>query len=565
MTRRPSPDAGFTGRQMLAMWCLAFSLYALTGTGHPGSPDGTLMFLSARNLLREGSLAVPRFPGTKGSWKEGPDGQAYVKYAPGLVIAHLPMLIVARVARHLPIVSLPSGERPTSLREDEFWVQLTSSWIAAFALVLLAAFVTRLGGSRRDAWVIVLLVAVASPFWFYARADSFETLQALTLLGTCFHLHRARVEADDRWPLVLAGTFAGASILAKTFDIVLIPLFVVFIAASTGGRSAAEKRLRASVRMARFLFPVGIAIMLTAFYNHLRFGSVLDSGYDFAVERFDRPFLPGVAKLVLSPSYGLLPFWPPCLLAVVGFRRQWRRTAAEALLVVGIFIALLFLYAKWWAFSGFGWGPRFLVPAIPLLALLALPIVTARERRSRAFTFACLTAGIAVQMLVATTSHWQQVLYGVYRLADCPADGRCLDDPRVAPLRVAAWRVEGAWLRAVHPERFAAHAARPPWVESYPWREPDRAAEMQLPNTGLDLWAAPERWRLTKFYLWLPGREALIPSSPLLIPLFSIAIAGGLLIVRRAIRERPAIAGSGALALESANLENRREEGPRGA
>jgi hypothetical protein len=295
-------------------------------------------------------------------------------------------------------------------------------------------------------------------------------------------------------------------------------------------------RARRGTALVGFLLPLCAAIALTGVYNWLRFGSLFDSGYDLSVERFDSSFLAGVTKLVVSPSYGLLIFWPPLLLAIAGLGRQLRAAPRETALFVGSFLTLLLLYAKWWAFSGFGWGPRFLVPAIPLLALLALPVVRSRRRAERALTLACLMGGIAVQTLVATTSHWQQVLYGVYRLAACPADGRCMDDPRVAPLRVALWRTQATWLRIHDPERFAAHAQAPPWVDVYPWREPERAAELQSANTGLDLWAAPVRWRLQRFYLWLPGNDAPILASTPLVPVLVLLVGGSLVVVLRAVK-----------------------------
>ena len=517
-------------RFLAGVWVLAFSFYGLTGIGHSSSWDSILTVLSARNFFYRGDLAVPAYPGTKGMHKQGVDGRHYIKFAPGLVFAHLPMLAVSRVAKHFPLLRLPSGERPKGRYEDEFWVQLTNAWITASLLVLLALFVMDLGGSRRDAWMIVLVVGIASPVWIYARADSTEALQGLALLGAAYFLHRGRV-GRGVWRHSVAGAFAGLAILSKTFNAVLIPLFLVYLLTTT--------RSRRVTALGAFLAPIAVAAALSGLYNYARFGSPFDTGYDFAVERFDKPLAAGMSKLLFSPSYGLVVFWPASLLILIGARRQWRAHPAETTLAAGVFIAVLFLYASWWAFQGFGWAPRFLIPAIPLLALLMIPVVTSTRRAARIATIACLLAGVSVQTLACTTNHWQQVLYGVFGEVDCGRDAsRCHDDPRIAPLRIALWRVHAAYLRVHHPERFAAHVEAPPWRNSHPWRAPEKLAERQWENTGVDFWAAPTRWRLEWYYLWAPGMKVQIPSSPMLAGLLAVLAGSALLIVRRSLDER---------------------------
>jgi hypothetical protein len=283
-----------------------------------------------------------------------------------------------------------------------------------------------------------------------------------------------------------------------------------------------------------FLVPVAGAAVLTGLYNHARFGSPLDSGYDLGVERFDAPFVPGAVKLLFSPSYGLLLFWPASVLAVLGLRKQWQAERALTALVVGVFLGLICLYSSWWAFSGFGWGPRFLIPAVPLLALLTVPVISARHRAARVLTLACMLSGLAVQAVASTTNHWQQVIFGVYREIDCGDYAeKCIDDPRVAPLRVAWWRIHGAVVRARNPGRFDTYVEGSPWAPTYPWRWPETVAERQRRNTGFDFWAAPERWRLGRCYLWAPPLETGVPRSAGLVALLTIVAAGSLAIVVR--------------------------------
>src|ERR1051325_5068367 len=166
----------------LPLFCFAF--YALTGTGHSSSGDGFLIFLTARNLLQRGHLAIADVPGTGQLRRPGTDGKLYAKFGPGLMIAHIPTLMGARLARHLHLLRDPlTGTEPKSLREDEFWTQFTNAWIAAAVVALVFLLCEVFGAEPRSAATVALLVALASPLWLYARVDATEALQSLGLHG----------------------------------------------------------------------------------------------------------------------------------------------------------------------------------------------------------------------------------------------------------------------------------------------------------------------------------------------------------------------------------------------
>ena len=84
------------GRLIAGLFLLLFAFYALTGPGYSISGDGSFLLLSARNLLRTGSSSVPAIPDTELSRRRGVDGREYAKFAPGLVFAHLPMLLAVQ-------------------------------------------------------------------------------------------------------------------------------------------------------------------------------------------------------------------------------------------------------------------------------------------------------------------------------------------------------------------------------------------------------------------------------------------------------------------------------------
>jgi hypothetical protein len=516
------------------VWLFAFAFYGLTGPGHSSSNDGMLIFLTARNLWYRGQLSVPFVYGTDQLRRPGVDGKLYAKFGPGLVIADLPMLAVARVAGHFHLLRDPqTGADPKSLRADEFWVQLTDAWIVASLIALLVLLCGTFGASVRASLAVALLVGLASPLWLYARLDATEALQSLALTGALYFLTDGRRRSDHCARDVAAGACYAVAVITKLFNVILLPSFLLFYGITWRRR----RSWRAPIG---FLSPVALSLMVIAAYNFIRFGSALDTGYDLADERFSHSMIAGAASMIFSPCYGLVLFWPGVFLAVAGARRHVRRFPAESMLVLVIFVTLLGAYGMWWAYQGFYYGPRFIVPAIPLLATFALPVVSSATRRAKIAFAVSFFLGFSVQALAATTSHWQQIVHGIFWSIECKTTEDCVDDPHIAPLRVATWYLRALYWRDRSTERTRMLLREPPWKDAVPWRDPDDAVRKLEATLGVDFWAAPERWRLQRYYLWVPNGGSAIPSSrPLTVVFLLLAVSGAAPLVRAVLARDP--------------------------
>jgi hypothetical protein len=159
-----------------------------------------------------------------------------------------------------------------------------------------------------------------------------------------------------------------------------------------------RERLRALVP---FLILSACGAAVTALVNWVRWGSPLDFGHHRTDEAFDFPPHLGLYGLLLSPGKSVFLYAPILLLVFVYTSTLWRRGRAEFILVLGITLSYLALYCRWYDWmGGLAWGPRFLVPLIPLwVALLGRALVAPEARAARGLIVVTALIGFAVQWL----------------------------------------------------------------------------------------------------------------------------------------------------------------------
>jgi hypothetical protein len=195
------------------------------------------------------------------------------------------------------------------------------------------------------------------------------------------------------WAGVLAGSASGFALLCRTDSLLLV---VPFVAAGTWWMAARSTRVIVQ-------FSAGFApwFGLWAWYNQYRFGAPWRLGYKgFG---FDTPFFEGLYGLTLSSGRGVLWFVPLVVVAAVGGRDAYWRAPAIALAAIGMVVARPFFYASWTAWEGgVTWGPRFLAPAMPMLAVGLLELVRRwrlRPRPVHVVLVAIVACSIGVQVI----------------------------------------------------------------------------------------------------------------------------------------------------------------------
>ena len=313
----------------------------------------------AQSIVLDGSLQIDRYTGETGD-KALYGGHVYSDKAPGISFLAVPTAAALHGA---------SARDAPWRSEALLWIAriLTGgiAYLAALVLVRLGAERLRPGTGDRTA-VAFGLGTLALPL----AATTVGHLAAGALAFGAFLLVSARPRLSNRL-LLGAGVCAGAAVL---FEYQAVLAGAVVLAFALARRRSATTALL----FAAGALPAAVAL---AAYDWAAFGSPFHLSYRYVTEQFSAeqrsgffgihtPRLHGVQELLVG-RHGIFLEQPVLVLAAAGLVLLWRRGVRAEALACGA-VTLLFVLLSVGYFDPYGGdspGPRFLVPALPFLAL----------------------------------------------------------------------------------------------------------------------------------------------------------------------------------------------------
>lgn len=455
--------------------------------------DGRIMVRTAVSIATLGEIGIGRGQAV-GIDRPGGDSVSRYGLGPSLTLV-LPVLLAR---------AFDSGITPGASQTLFVLHQILCLLAAAAG----AGALTRgWGGDGRAVFRAGLATVLGSPLWAYAGADFSEPLQA-ALIAATFAAAAGAVApgVSSRRAMFLsaaAGAAAGFALVSKSLLVLALPAALALVI--LGGERAGRLRRGA----AALLGWLPLAALWLAF-EVVRFGRPF-GGY--AGERFSHPLLDGLWRLTVGPNKGLLLYFPLAALAIAGGVALWKRSPVAAATSAGFIGFLLVSTAAWWAWDGtFGWGPRLLLGAIPLLAALAalgggrFPPVVFRV------LFGLGVAVNAVGVLQPDTDvmAYLEILprraltpaeaarYPAFTYDVDPATGGgLLDDqfwvaevPALSPLRVAPWLL----LQRLRGGDILSRLQTPPWPTDRPELRVEKSPEKAIPPANLAHLTRPFAW-----------------------------------------------------------------------
>jgi 4-amino-4-deoxy-L-arabinose transferase-like glycosyltransferase len=367
-------------------------------------------------------------------------------------------------------------------------------------------------GRRRGAtpgWaaLLTLSLALATLCFAYGRVAYSEALQTFALL---LLVERTLAAGDSPTVgrLALLGVCAGVLFNTKLVYALLLPLpaaWLIYLQARWRRTSLRRFLLGSLLAVLTFLPFFAVAL----WHNHIKTGSLLDSGYRIPGGVFSGDLLPGLYGFLLSTGKGMFLYSPPLVLGLLGLRTSLSRRREETWLLLSIIAVTLLFNAKFrhWH-ADYCWGPRHTTAITPLILLLALPwlpeaLQRGRARLRRAALGLLLGAGLLVQLLGAAF-YWDYYIRILIAVKDQTGAAGWFQEqlghghyiPQFSPLRGHLWMMSHLIRQDPDLDRDA------PWKLIVPQRA-DLSAHYAAMR--IDWWALD----------WLAGKEA--PRGPGLV------------------------------------------------
>lgn len=224
-------------------------------------------------------------------------------------------------------------------------------------------------GDRRAAWTIGLAVYFSTPLWFYSRTLFTEPLLWAFAVLACWCL------SGERWSA--AGFALGIVFALKEIGLLIVVAVGAWVLLRRGSRRAALVSIG----------PIAIAIAWIV-KNIYVYGAPFATAQPWS----SGDPLGGAVGLLIDPRNGLFMFAPIALAALAAVAMRRVRRDASAFVAIALSIVWFAIAASWsdWR-GGSSYGPRLIVPILPLLAI---PLVDAWSSGPRGARW--MIAGLAV-------------------------------------------------------------------------------------------------------------------------------------------------------------------------
>ena len=345
------------------------SLYVLITPGHLTTSMDVTAHRTAMNLIVTGQLGFQER--ITHELAQGKDGKYYSYEGLLVMLAPVPLILLSQVF----------GSFAGTL------AYVTNAIMTAFVSLLLLLVAREMGYSIRNSLFLVLAYSFGTQAFVHTKFLMPDPLASLVFLSIFLCFLKFEKRGDRKWLLYMGGLCgAAAHVRPDSFLFIigiLVGLFLIIKKDFEKGKKSFQTTLS---DITVFVIPVFIFLILFAFYNYLRFGSILETGYTKVVEerglaasyllgQFSlKKLLLGLAGMWIIPNRSMFFINPVLIFSLFSLKSFWRKYRRPALIIGIALVFYMLLYANRgpYGFAGSAaWGQRYL---LPMTAFMVLPM-----------------------------------------------------------------------------------------------------------------------------------------------------------------------------------------------
>lgn len=389
------------GRQLaLLVGFLVLIVYTLTASSDLlGNGDtSTFRFGTTQAIVDHGHVWLDIAPGSQDlRASRGRDGHYFASYGPGQSVMMIPLYLAGKVYAHHAGVDYVVAE--------EYATRMLDPILAAGTAALLVMFALALTFSRRTAVLIALVYAFATSAWPDAQSGLEQTAVTFFLLLSIFAAWKWCT--DKRRPaalLLLAGTGAGLAFWTRYDALMYLPVLAGYTAWAAG--RSGEAAVRAVGLVLAGALPWGAFVLA---WDWMAFGNPFDTGSH--PDTLSLNPVGNVLGLLVSPGKGLIWYVPVVILlpwCARGFRTRPGGLGALSAAIVTATVVFYGFVAYWHGDPS--WGPRYLYPAVPYVALAlgeVLDRLPTLRLPARGVVLLLVLVSLGVQVAAVSVTEWR--------------------------------------------------------------------------------------------------------------------------------------------------------------
>lgn len=353
----------------LSLFLIFIGIYSLSYLGVWLGTDELHMFDSIESLVRRGNLDVTiQYVTNFTPEKIGDNIGAPSRYEPVQMILAAPFYYAASI---IPSVGMMHS------------VWFVNVIITALIVVTLYWIALTQGYSWQVAWIGSAMYGVGTQALPYSRWFYRDPLSALTII-LCFGLvikikkNIAEKESYWKWGLVFAVSYFLAFFSKQVVLLILPSIFILFF----DTRILGNRRILIS-----FISISSVAGIALALIFLLNLSSSRQLGFLDDIDWRISWLFESEMGYMVSPSRSVWLYSPILILMLPGSLLLWQK--AHSRFVVSIWVSFLTFALSygfrhtwnWW--GSWSWGPRYLLPILPMLMLLVFPVLEWIEQSRR--------------------------------------------------------------------------------------------------------------------------------------------------------------------------------------